>query len=41
MIVKRRIHRIWKTEKTILIYTGGEEENLGNWRPITLNLSDL
>jgi hypothetical protein len=36
IIVKRKIPRIWKTGKTILIFKGGEANNPGNWRPITL-----
>jgi hypothetical protein len=36
IITKKRIPKIWKTAKTILIYKGGDENNPGNWRPITL-----
>jgi hypothetical protein len=36
MVLKKSIPQIWKTAKTILIYKGGDENNPGNWRSITL-----
>jgi hypothetical protein len=36
IIVKRKIPSIWKTGKAILIFKGGQPNNPGNWRPITL-----
>jgi hypothetical protein len=36
IMIKRKIPRIWKTGKKILIFKGGEANNPGKWRPITL-----
>ncbi|KAG8235789.1 hypothetical protein J437_LFUL016121 [Ladona fulva] len=33
---EEKIPSQWKTSRTVLLHKGGEEEDLGNWRPIAL-----
>jgi hypothetical protein len=36
MLQVRKCPNVWKTSRTILLYKGGERDQPGNWRPISL-----